>query len=194
MIAPWWLRLATAVVTLWASWWLMMAVHETGHVLAAWATGGHIHRIDLSPIAFSQTHLATNPEPLLVVWAGPVFGVAAPLLVLATTHLSPVRTRLACCRPLLTFFAGFCLLANGAYLGLGWIDRVGDAGDMMRLGTPLALMIGFGVLCGVAGLILWHRLGPSLGLKRITTPAAVRLQIAEVLTLASGFILAAVLG
>jgi hypothetical protein len=57
----------------------------------------------------------------------------------------------------LRFFSGFCLIANGTYIGVGWIWRSGDAGDLMRLATPRGAMVAFGVVCVVAGLAQWHR-------------------------------------
>jgi hypothetical protein len=54
------------------------------------------------------------------------------------------------------FFAGFCLIANGAYIGVGWIWHAGDAGDLLRLGTPRGVMVAFGAACVVAGLAMWH--------------------------------------
>ena len=57
------------------------------------------------------------------------------------------------------FFAGFCLIANGAYLGVGSFIRAGDAGDLFRYGTPQWLLIAFGVVTMSGGLYLWHRLG-----------------------------------
>jgi hypothetical protein len=60
----------------------------------------------------------------------------------------------------LQLFAGFCLIANGVYLGVGWIDNAGDAGDLLRRGTPVWVLVGFGLLASGGGLYLWHRLGP----------------------------------
>ena len=37
---------------------------------------------------------------------------------------------------LLRFFAGFCLVANGGYIGGGSFDRLGGAGQMLRHGSP----------------------------------------------------------
>src|SRR5262249_2586101 len=65
---------------------------------------------------------------------------------------------------LLRFFAGFCLIANGAYLGVGWLDRVGDAGDLLKLGVPAWQLVLFGVVTVVPGLYLWHGLSPKYGL------------------------------
>src|SRR5947209_3664633 len=99
----------------------MQAVHESGHVLGAWFTGGRVSRVVLHPLAISRTDLSDNPHPLLVVWGGPVVGVSAPLLLWAGS----AAVRLAGAF-MLRFFAGFCLLANGLYIGVGSFDRVGD--------------------------------------------------------------------
>ena len=57
------------------------------------------------------------------------------------------------------FFAGFCLIANGLYVGVGWTGRTGDAGDLLRYGTPVCVLVVLGVVTSSAGLYLWHRLG-----------------------------------
>jgi Peptidase M50B-like len=66
--------------TLFASWLGMQAVHEAGHVLGAKLTGGRVEAVCLHPLTISHTELSENPVPLVVVWAGPVFGIIAPLL------------------------------------------------------------------------------------------------------------------
>ena len=62
-------------------------------------------------------------------------------------------------RQVAQFFAGFCLIANGAYISLGWTDRVGDCGEMLRTGTPIWAMLAFGGITIPLGLYLWHGLG-----------------------------------
>lgn len=189
-----WLRWAAGLFWLWAVWWLMMATHEAGHVFAAWATGGQIARVQLSPLAFSHTELITNPKPMLVVWAGPVCGVVAPLLLWAGVLFQ--RNRKWAKRDLqaITFLAGFCLVANGVYIGLGWLDRVGDTNEMLQLGTPVVLMFVFGLVCTCSGLALWHRLGPLSGLEKISTTCALYLLTTSSLTIALGFAAARLIG
>jgi len=145
--------------TLLASWLGMQAVHEVGHVLGATVTGGRIEFVCLHPLTISHTELSENPAPLVVVWAGPVFGAAAPLLawVIATAFRLPGAF-------LLRFFAGFCLIANGAYLAGGSVARIGDAEVMLRHGTPVWLLWAFGVATLPAGLALWHNQGRNFGL------------------------------
>jgi hypothetical protein len=156
------------VCTLLLSWFGMMAVHELGHVLGAWITGGRVARVVLHPLTISRTDLAENPQPLLVTWAGPSFGVMLPLLAWGVAQGGRLPGWY-----LLRFFAGFCLIANGAYLAVGSIDRVGDAGDLLRHGAPVWQLWLFGLVCMPLGLLLWHRLGPHFGLGPggHTTPA-----------------------
>lgn len=154
-----------------ASWLGMQAVHEAGHVLGARLTGGRVERVVLHPLTISRTDLAENPHPLAVVWAGPVVGVVAPLLLWAAAAAGRVPGAF-----LLRFFAGFCLLANGLYVGVGSLDRVGDAGDMLRHGAePWQLWL-FGAAAAPAGLALWNGQGPHFGLGpangRVSAPAA----------------------
>ena len=40
------------------SWFVMMAVHELGHVVGALATAGSIERVILSPLTISRTDVS----------------------------------------------------------------------------------------------------------------------------------------
>lgn len=154
---------AAAVVVL--SWLAMQAVHEAGHVLAAWSTGGTVTAIVLHPARISRTDVSPNPHPLAVVWGGPVFGVVAP----AAAWGIAARLR----RPsayLWRFFAGFCLITNGAYIGSGAFDPVGDAADLVRLGTPAWLLAVFGLAAVPAGLAAWHGQAAWFGFGREPKP------------------------
>lgn len=164
-------RLAYGVVVLIASWYAMMAAHELGHALAAWATGGTVERMVLPLLGFSRTDVSPNPHPLVVAWAGPISGALLPLVFWAVMHT--VLWNRGAGRwfsQTLRFFAGFCLLANGVYLGLGWIDHIGDAGDLLRHGTAVWQLIAFGIGCTAAALYLWHGLGPWMGLRIVPAP------------------------
>lgn len=189
-----WLRVFAGAWALWAAWWLMMASHEAGHVIAALFTGGAIDRIDLSPLGFSQTHLSSNPYPLVVVWAGPIVGAIDAVSAWLLARWLARRDAGFREQPVFTFLAGFCLLANGVYIGLGWVDRVGDTGEMLRLGTPIAVMVAFGVVCAGAGLALWHTLGPRLRLERISHADAWRLVLSSACVVTLGFIVARLVG
>jgi len=154
------------------SWLAMQAVHELGHVLAAWVTGGEVARVVLVPWEISRTELAPsgNPHPLAVVWAGPLMGVVAPLLfylILLGASVAPCfgLGRASAWLYLPRFFAGFCLIANGGYIGTAWLlTDGGDATAMTRHGSPVWLLIAFGTLTAAAGLYLWHGQGTHFGL------------------------------
>jgi hypothetical protein len=133
------------------SWLAMQAVHELGHVVAAKLTGGRVARVVLHPLTISRTEVAPNPAPRLVTWAGPVLGVMAPLLLWTAATACKLSWAY-----LLRFFAGFCLVANGVYLGAAPLTAVGDAAQLLRLGTPLWSLIGFGAVTLPTGFLLWH--------------------------------------
>jgi hypothetical protein len=137
----------------------MQAVHEFGHVLGAWLTGGRVVQVVLYPLTISRTDFQSNPHPLAVVWAGPLFGVLAPLIVWSVAAALRFVGAFV-----LRFFAGFCLIANGVYISIGSFDRVGDCGEMMRHGSALWQLWLFGLITIPAGLYLWYGQGIHFGL------------------------------
>jgi Peptidase M50B-like len=152
-------QVVLVVSTLYGSWLGMQDVHELGHVAAAWLTGGRVSKVVLYPFTISRTALADNPRPLVVVWGGPIVGAALPLAVWLTARALRLRGEFV-----LRFFAGFCLIANGAYIGAGSFTRAGDAGEMLKYGALSWQLWLFGALTAPTGLWLWNRLGPHFGL------------------------------
>jgi len=148
----------TWIVLVVVSWYGMMAVHEAGHCIGALVTGAAVHAVELPLVGFSRTEFSGGSSPLLVVWAGPVLGAILPLLLLALVGRAGRRAKHA-----LLFFVGFCLLANGAYIGLGAFSGAGDCRQMLQYGSPMALLLAFGIASSAAGLCAWHRMGPFRG-------------------------------
>jgi hypothetical protein len=64
---------------------------------------------------------------------------------------------------LFRFFAGFCIIANGAYIGAGSFGRIGDAGTMLRYGSRAWQLWVFGLVATALGLFLWNGLGCEFG-------------------------------
>lgn len=152
-------RVVLILSTLVCSWLGMQAVHESGHVIGAWATGATVERVVLHPAAISRTDVADASHPLVVVWAGPIIGAVLPILCwLAAAQLNLASTFLW------RFFAGFCLIVNGAYIAFGSFEGVGDCGEMLQHGSPAWLLWLFGVLTIPLGLRLWHGQGKHFGL------------------------------
>lgn len=161
--------------TLLAAWLGMQQVHELGHVVGAWLTGGQVERVVLHPLSFTRTDLANNPAPRVVAWAGPVFGVVAPLVAWLVVARLGVPGAFV-----LRFFAGFCLIANGAYLGVGSYQQVGDCGELLRHGATMWQLWLFGAVGVPLGLWLWHGLGPHFGLGKEPQAVSPRVTYATV--------------
>ncbi|MEN6451463.1 MAG: hypothetical protein ABFC96_13300 [Thermoguttaceae bacterium] len=149
------------------SWLLFMVVHECGHVVTGWLSGAELARVCLPPLGFSRTDFAANPHPLFVAWGGPLLGVLLPLVLLAMVQITLRHKNNADrCGFLLRWFAGFCLIANGAYLlGGSFLGGGGDdAGVILHDGGARWQLIGFGAATIAGGLCLWNGLGPRFGL------------------------------
>jgi hypothetical protein len=140
------------------SWLAMQVVHEAGHMLHAWLTGGKVTRVVLHPLEISRTDVEPNPHPQFVAWGGPIWGSVWPLAVLGA-----VRAARWPHAWLAAFFAGFCLVANGAYLLGGAFYPAGDAEVLLQHGAPRGALLGFGVVATAGGFYLWNGLGKHFG-------------------------------
>lgn len=143
----------------------MQIVHELGHIANGLLSGARVNRVTIHPLRFSLTEFSHNPSPVFVTWGGPAWGIAIPLVLLGIAHLCHAKAMY-----LFRFFAGFCLIANGAYLAVGWIDSAGDAGDLRRSGVPIWILIAFGVITIPLGLALWNGVGRRMGIGRASPP------------------------
>ncbi len=143
------------------SWLLMMVLHECGHILHGWASGAQLAHVDLPPWGFSRTDFTVNPHPLFVAWGGGIWGCLLPAVIWAALRAAaPGYAYLA------RWFAGFCLIANGAYLAGGSFlrGRADDAGVILQSGGARWELLLFGIPALAAGLYLWNGLGPWFGL------------------------------
>jgi len=158
-----------ALAMLGLSWLGMMAIHELGHVAGAWVSGGTVRQVIMPVMGFSRTDVHPNPSPGVVVWAGPILGVLLPLAgwVLFLGVRARGLVQLHFIEKPLRFFVGFCLVLNGAYLAFGSFDRIGDCAVILDTGTPAWTMWLFGGVTISAGFVLWHSLGPRLGLSQL---------------------------
>jgi len=149
-------RIVLALSLIPICWLGMMLVHEFGHVVGAWLTGGVVQNLVWHPLVISRTDVDPNPSPLIVVWAGPLLGSLIPIVAWGLL----IRWRYAF---LLKFFAGFCLIANGAYIGYGSFEKIGDCREMLIHETPIWALWVFGVTACSLGFCLWNGLGPKFG-------------------------------
>jgi hypothetical protein len=157
-------------------WHSMMVLHELGHVIGAWSSGGVVRAVVLHPQAISRTDVRPNPFPLFVAWMGPVAGCALPAAIWMALPSS-----LGFARGMSQFFLGFCLIANGAYIGVGAFEGIGDAGELLRHGSPFLGLLVFGLSASCCGFWAWHHLGSPA--KLLTRPLKAPLWAEVVVTL-----------
>lgn len=161
-----------AAALLLLSWLLFQAVHEFGHVLAAWGTGATVERVVLHPLTISRTDIADAAHPLAVTWGGPIFGAFFPLgLFFLLPRNMPGRH-------FFRFFAGFCLVANGVYIGADFSSTTGftDTARLITHGAARWQTVLFGLISVTLGFYLWHRQSKNFGFgpeAKPVSPAAV---------------------
>jgi hypothetical protein len=143
------------IALVYPAWLAMMAVHESGHMLHGWLSGGRVSAVHFGLFEFSRTELSYDPHPEFVAWGGPIWGCLIPLACWAVSmSVSAPRTQ-----RLLCLFCGFCLIVNGGYIGVGWTIGAGDAGTLLKHGASEWEMTLVGLAAMAGGLYLWHRLG-----------------------------------
>lgn len=147
------MRYVALGITAILSWYAMQAAHEAGHVLHALVSGGKVVDIRVPLLGFSLTRVHPNLSPHFVVWGGLIWGMVIPIAMHAIALAARWRWRY-----LLRFFAGFCLIANGAYMAAGWRADAGDAADLVRHGSPAWLLTALGTIAVGVGLAYWHNL------------------------------------
>lgn len=171
------------------AWWIMLATHELGHVINALLSDGTVTHVSLPVVGISRTDVEPNSHPQFVAWGGALWGVALPLAAwLAVRRWASRYAFLA------RFVAGFCLVANGAYLGAGSIAQVGDAADLLRHGARPWQLLFYGLAAGAAGLRLWHGQGAHFGLGRPRSPVDRRAALAMAALALLAALIAAIVG
>jgi hypothetical protein len=105
----------------------------------------------------------------VVVWAGPIFGVLLPLILWSVAVVLQISGAFV-----FRFFAGFCLIANGVYIGFGSFGRIGDCAVMLRSGSQTWQLWLFGAVTVPAGFWLWHGQATNFGLGSAPRPVSAR--------------------
>ncbi len=138
-----------------------IVLHELGHALTLWMTGGTVTRFSLHPFSWSYTYYQSpSAYPLLTAWAGVLFSSAVALALLPL--IRPWRS--AWTIPLA--LTALCVLViNGLYLT---VDSLllpgGDATVIIRHGTPWLFVLATGIALTLVGLAVGLLLLPRIGL------------------------------
>ena len=131
----------------WA-WFVMLLSHEFGHVLGGVASGAVLSRLEIRPWRLPFSLFAADPNPLLTLWAGPIVGCALPLSIAVCTR-----------KQMIWLIAWFCVLANAAYLLLGYFggDTELDSTKLLDAGTPPIVLLLFVVMTGPVSYVAFRR-------------------------------------
>jgi hypothetical protein len=125
----------------------MSFIHEIGHCLSVLINGGVVNDIVWRYGIFSETLRSESTRPVMDIWAGPIVGCIVPLMTWAVF----MKLNLA---QYLQWFASMCLIGNGLYLALGWMDLGSDSHDLILNDVSLISIIGLGLSAFVLGLFL----------------------------------------
>lgn len=116
----------------WISLPAIAGVHEAGHVLAAWATGGRVLAISVDPfLAQSFVDIRPDPSPRITYAGGVVAVMAVGLMAWMAAYRAAGEAAVA-----LRGFTAYALASSGLYLGVGALLGSGDAADLAGLGIP----------------------------------------------------------
>jgi len=85
-----------------------------------------------------------NPHPLPVVWCGAISGCLFPVWLTVRQFAEEFSH-------LVQFFAEFCCVSTGAYLGVGSLESIGDAGDLIKYQCMIGYLWFFGIAMILAG-------------------------------------------
>jgi hypothetical protein len=126
----------------------MTVVHETGHIVAGWASGGTLREADVAPWSLPHSHFDPDPHPLVTLWGGPVIGALVPLAIAALVR-----------HGWMWFIAFFCVLANGSYLAIAWVtgERYLDTPRLLHHGAHPATIVAYCVVTIAVGYVGFRR-------------------------------------
>jgi hypothetical protein len=131
---------------------LATALHELGHAIVMWASGGVVDRIVLHPFTWSYTYYGSMPKyPILTSSAGIVFESVVALLLVGLAWRSRQQSwslTFIMIGTVATVKAGLYALIDGIVFGGG------DATSLIQLGMPATVIVGAGILLIGVGLLL----------------------------------------
>lgn len=122
-------------------------LHELGHALGYWISGGSVIAIVMEAPAPTGYVRGSSADPRPVVWGGVVFGSFVALVPRAIARYVAPKSPVSFTALMV---ASFCLAHNGLYLFVGGIVPFGDALGMIDLGAPrwLLILLGLPLLTG----------------------------------------------
>ena len=137
------------------------AVHELGHAIGTWVTGGEVYRIILHPFLEGRCEHSTTSFPMITTLAGVGFSilVGSVAILLSRRYHHPMLAPLV-----MMGIAAF--FSSGFYYIVGVIIPFGDPGYLTNaLGASSILVLLFGIsMVGLGIVAATPALGPVFGM------------------------------
>ncbi len=144
------------------AWVVIVTLHELGHAIAMWVTGGKVSRIEITPLSWSYTYYGTSPKyPLFTTASGAGIGILLAMIFLVLTwKLSSLYAA-----PFYFVGAGAFLQNGGYYMSDLLLHTGGDASSLVAHSAALRLpLLILSILVLLPGLFLAIRLLPMIGI------------------------------
>lgn len=139
-------------------------VHDSGHFFAHLAYGNTWIKVHFDP--FGGTHIIGAGElPVDVLGVTSLAGPLSDLILAVVVSLILWRFRRPILLPLI-LWGPVAMIQEGVTFSLGFLTPGGDAFWISALGIPQALILGFGILILLGGVIGVAVLLPIAGIKR----------------------------
>jgi len=135
-------------------WVFGTGLHELGHAVSMWITGGVVNRITLTPFSWSYTYYGSPPKyPQFTTWSGVLLGSFFGLLILLwiRNKNSPYFV------PFLYLGIAPMLQSGGYYFIDTFITKRGDAASLIQAGVPIYYVLGAGLALAFLGGIFFHQ-------------------------------------
>ncbi len=132
-------------------WILGIVLHELGHAVAMWLTGGIVDRITITPFSWSYTYYGSTPKyPQFTTWSGTLLGslFGAIILLISSKKATPYVV------PFLFMGVSPMLNGGGYYVIDPFISKRGDPTSLVRSGVPMYIVLGVGILLLALGAYL----------------------------------------
>jgi hypothetical protein len=145
-------------------WVLGIILHELGHAVSMWITGGVVDRITISPFSWSYTYYGSVPKyPNFTTWSGILIGSLFGLVILLAIARRPTPYLV----PLVFTGVTPMLQGGGYYLIDTFISKEGDAASLIESGIPMTVVLGAAILIATMGVffvirfIYWNGIDPG---------------------------------
>lgn len=137
-------------------------LHELGHAIAVWATGGVVQEITINPLSWSYTfYSGVINYPQLVTWSGLILGSAMGLFIFFLVRKWTSYFLV----PFLFLGLAPLLLGGGYYLVDTFVSTTGDAYSLIQAGVSKYIVLSVAFITLALGTYYMIQITDRLGIK-----------------------------